>query len=102
MPYDFQAIESKWQRKWTETRCFEAKPDPSKEKFFCLEMFPYPSGALHMGQAGDHRIVMLAAIAASVCEDCVIIKDAKTVNKSSINALSPERRVLPFSFISFI
>ena len=56
MPYDFQAIESKWQRKWTETRCFEAKPDPSKEKFFCLEMFPYPSGALHMGHIRNYSM----------------------------------------------
>ena len=56
MPYDFQAIESTWQRKWTETRCFEAKPDPSKEKFFCLEMFPYPSGALHMGHIRNYSM----------------------------------------------
>ncbi|MBQ9563975.1 MAG: leucine--tRNA ligase, partial [Synergistaceae bacterium] len=56
MPYDFQAIETKWQKKWNEANCFEAKNDASKEKFFCLEMFPYPSGALHMGHVRNYSM----------------------------------------------
>ena len=56
MPYDFANIESKWQSKWNESKCFESHTDPSKEKFFCLEMFPYPSGALHMGHIRNYSI----------------------------------------------
>ena len=56
MPYDFANIESKWQSKWNESKCFESHTDPTKEKFFCLEMFPYPSGALHMGHIRNYSI----------------------------------------------
>ncbi len=56
MPYDFQTIETKWQEKWDRSNCFKAKTDPSKEKFFCLEMFPYPSGALHMGHVRNYSM----------------------------------------------
>ena len=56
MPYDFANIESKWQSKWNESKCFESHTDPSREKFFCLEMFPYPSGALHMGHIRNYSI----------------------------------------------
>ena len=56
MPYDFASIETKWQSRWNEAHCFESHTDPSKEKFFCLEMFPYPSGALHMGHIRNYSI----------------------------------------------
>ncbi len=56
MPYNFSEIEEKWQKKWDEAHCFEAETNPSKEKFFCLEMFPYPSGALHMGHIRNYSI----------------------------------------------
>ena len=52
----FQAIEAKWQRVWQEKRCFEAETDPSRPKFCCLEMFPYPSGALHMGHIRNYSM----------------------------------------------
>ena len=56
MPYNFADIESKWQKRWNDSHCFESHTDPSREKFFCLEMFPYPSGALHMGHIRNYSI----------------------------------------------
>ena len=54
--YKPQTIEKKWQERWRSTRAFEVTEDPARPKFYCLEMFAYPSGHAHVGHVRNYLI----------------------------------------------
>ena len=54
--YNFKVVEEKWQNYWLENKTFKSEIIEGKKKFYCLEMFPYPSGKIHMGHVRNYTI----------------------------------------------
>ena len=59
MTYDHKAIESKWQDRWEAEKTFEATEDPSRQKFYSVAMYPYPSGEVHVGHIRNYTYIDL-------------------------------------------
>ena len=54
--YNAQESESRWQKIWAEKKLFEAQEDTARPKYYVLEMFPYPSGRIHMGHVRNYAM----------------------------------------------
>ena len=66
--YNFRIIENKWQNYWDSKNIFKTKIDKKKKKFYCLEMFPYPSGKIHMGHVRNYTIGDVIGYGTRLCK----------------------------------
>ena len=89
--YEPQKIEAKWQKRWEEARVFECEADPTKKKYYVLEMLPYPSGTLHMG----HMLILKEVEGFSVEE----IADSLGLNANTVKVrlFRARRRIVEYA-----
>ncbi|TNE39448.1 MAG: hypothetical protein EP347_04865, partial [Alphaproteobacteria bacterium] len=59
--YNAKTSEPRWQKAWVDAKSFEVEVDPSRPKYYVLEMFPYPSGRIHMGHVRNYAMGDLVA-----------------------------------------
>jgi leucyl-tRNA synthetase len=59
--YNFRNSEARWQKTWQDKNCFKVSEDPDRPKYYVLEMFPYPSGRIHMGHVRNYTLGDLVA-----------------------------------------
>jgi leucyl-tRNA synthetase len=78
--YNFKKIEEKWQEIWEKEEAFRASEDSQKTKYYCLEMYPYPSGRIHMGQVRNYAI-------GDVISRFMIMKDLNVIHPIGWDAL---------------